>query len=503
MRNVLVILCDQLRRDFLNMYGCDAVPTPNLDRLASMGVVFDNAITQSTVCAPARASMMTGRYVSDHMVWTNDVPFREGVEYLPVRMNELGYSTGAFGKLHHYPASDGKGFQHVRLMEEGRLGEQEPYLNWLRTRHPEIDKIWNYSSFAFDLTEEEYYEHWIASEAMGFISRSVEEPSPFLAWVSFQGPHGPVDPPREVKGLVDAARLPPVFQRKTGSKPPPETVAYRAILGDVPPSDEKNLEFRAAYAEQIVCIDRQIGRIINRLEELGVLENTSIIFSADHGDMIGDFGLNAKGPFPYPGQMDIPLLLANHPGVEPGSRSSAPAGNIDIPGTVLDIALAQRPLGHSRSLVGMAAGDSESLRDVIFSEFCDSVKTVDDGRYRYSYYPFQGVAELYDKSSDPRFFENLSGRPDYAGIENAMLRHIVDFLTLAKGVRVEAHDFVPAEQEGLRRKDPGYQRDFPIAFPLSKDAIERLGAAGYDTSYNDFCRGHDIVRYYTKPFWME
>ena len=89
MRNIVVILCDQLRPDFLRMYGCEAIPTPNLDRLASCGVVFDHAITQSTVCAPARATMMTGTYVSEHGVWTNDRPFAPGMEYIAERMNDL------------------------------------------------------------------------------------------------------------------------------------------------------------------------------------------------------------------------------------------------------------------------------------------------------------------------------------------------------------------------------------------------------------------------------
>jgi arylsulfatase len=487
------------------MYGCDAVPTPNLDRLARTGVVFDNAITQSTVCAPARASMMTGRYVSDHMVWTNDVPFRDGVEYLPVRMNELGYTTGAFGKLHHYPASDGKGFRRLSLMEEGRLGEDEPYLTWLRERHPDVERIWNHDGLAFAFDEHEYYEHWIASEAMQFITDAVENSEPFLAWISFQGPHGPVDPPRQAKGLVDPKKLPTVIERRKSSSPPPEVVTYRAVLDQVPASAEENLALRTAYAEQIVSIDRQVGRLIERLEGLGVLEDTSVIFSADHGDMIGDLGLNAKGPFPYPAQMDIPLVLSNHPGVDRGTRSKTLVGNIDIPGTVLDIAGSDRPIGYSRSLVGMAAAGSPqgSLREAIYSEFCDSVKTVDNGRYRYSYYPFQGTAELYDKSADPHFLENLSGSLEHAEVEKTMLQHIVDFLIMSKGVRVEAHDFVPAQQRGLRRKFADYQRGFPVAFPLSRGAQEKLGAAGCDTHYNDFCKEHDIARYYEKPFWME
>ncbi len=103
-RDIVVILCDQLRCDFLSLYGCRGVPTPNLDCLVRQGVVFDRAITASPVCSPAHASMMTGLYPTRHGVWKNDLPYNPGLDYLTERMNALGYHTGAFGKLHHTSA---------------------------------------------------------------------------------------------------------------------------------------------------------------------------------------------------------------------------------------------------------------------------------------------------------------------------------------------------------------------------------------------------------------
>jgi arylsulfatase A-like enzyme len=336
-----------------------------------------------------------------------------------------------------------------------------------------------------------------------------------------------------VKGTVDADKLSSPLVRRPEAAEPPQTVKHRTVAGGLDESEERLREIRTAYAEQIVFIDMQIGRILKHLEDLGIFEETSILFSADHGDMLGDFGLNAKGPFPYPAQLDIPLIVANHPSVPTGARSLALAGNIDLPGTVLDIAGADRPIGYSRSLVQLAtasggAGDDAGTagtadpasgggaggdasrrpaapleREVIFSEFCDSVKTVDDGRFRFSYYPFQGARELYDRAADPDCYENLAGRPEVAEVEARMLAHIVDFMTLAKGVRVEAHDFVPDQQKGLEAKYPDYRRDFPVAFPLTRHAVELLEAAGCDATYNEFCRGKEIVRYYGKPYWME
>ena len=134
-RNIVFIMCDQLRADFLSCYGADFSPTPNLDELARNGVVFDNAITASTVCAPARAAMITGRHVSSHGAWTNNSPCNPGVEKLPERMNRAGYMTAAFGCYDHAPRSASYGYRYRRLLDGSRPGSE--YLAWLQERHPE------------------------------------------------------------------------------------------------------------------------------------------------------------------------------------------------------------------------------------------------------------------------------------------------------------------------------------------------------------------------------
>jgi len=497
-RNVVVVLCDQLRPDFLPLYGCEALALPNIDRLAERGTVFDNAITQSTVCAPARATLMTGRYVSDHGVWTNDVPFREGVDYVAERMNDAGYATGAFGKLHHYPPEDVKGFGEAAQLEEGRLGEDEPYLQWLRERHPDVTSLWNYEDREFRFERDEYHEHWIASRAIDFLDQRANEDDPFFAWVSFQGPHGPLDPPSEVKGSVDVDSLPAPLERDDDLAP---VARYRKALGPDFETEEGIMARREAYAEIIVEIDRQIGRLLDRLERLDVMEETTVVFSADHGDLLGDFGLNTKGPFPYRGQLDVPLVVANHPDVATGARSDALVGNIDVPGTCLDVAGDDHGIGVSRSLIDQAQESPDHPREVVFSEFCDSIKTVDDGRYRFSYYPFTGSTELYDHEQDPDERHDLSDDDSYAELTQAFLMHLVDFGILGKGVSVEAHDFVPEQQEGVRRKHPQFARDFDIAHPLSARDLEALEQAGLSTEYNAVFEGRDVVSCYSPPYW--
>lgn len=500
-QNIVVLLCDQLRSDFLPAYGGGAIPTPNIDRLAERGVVFDRAITASTVCAPARASMMTGRYVSDHQVWTNDIPFRDGLEYLPERMNALGYQTGAFGKLHHFPVLDAKGFHLFSPMEEGRLGDQEPYLQWLREKYPEASFSMNTSEeLTFAFSEEDYYEQWIASQAIRFIEECSD--LPFFAWVSFQGPHSPFDPPPEVKGTCDESRIPAPLERnpvKISMIPP--HVRMREVLATIPRDKDKLKQWRVAYAEMIVAIDRQIGRILNKLDDLGLYENTTFIFSADHGDMLGDYHLEYKGPFPYRAQLNIPLILSNHPQLNAGTRSKHLTGNIDIATTCLDIAGDTKPLAYSRSLIDLASPEPFFTRTVNFSEFCDTVKIVETARFRFCYYPFTGVTELYDLIEDPNETTNLTADPAYCTIKTDLLQHMLDFQILAKGVRVEAHDFVTEQQTGLAEKNPMYQDDYLVCFPLNSQEKSRIESAGLDGSFNEFCKNKPVLRSYTDPYW--
>lgn len=461
-RDIVVILCDQLRCDFLSLYGCRAVPTPNLDRLAKRGVVFDRAISASAVCGPARASMMTGLYPSQHGVWRNDQPFNPGLRYLAHEMDGLGYRTGAFGKLHHTPRLDLKGFQHARLMEEGQLGEDDHYWQWLKERHPEVRDVWNTDytpeTLHSRLPAEAHYEYWIASQAIEWIeARHVGEP--LFAWVSFQGPHGPFNPPREVHGCCDASLLPGPCLDGEGEAPPVEKVrALRDPLTIVPPLDpvKDNRAIRLAYAEMIAFIDQQIGRLLDALERNGRLNNSTIVFSADHGDMLGDFNLWGKGELSRSAQLNIPLLIAGQPGLETGTRSGLLTGNIDIPGTVLDIAGASRSLGMSRSLLRMLESQ-DYARKVSFSELGDGIKIVEDDEYRYAYYPFTGCGDLL----------KINGRHDQRiGVENdaalaarerQFLKHLLDFEALFNGARIRQQCMIPECRHGIREKHPGFE----------------------------------------------
>lgn len=521
-RNVLVFLCDQLRPDFLHAYGANFIPTPNLDALAAEGVVYDNAITASTVCAPARMSFLTGQHVSGHDAWTNNIPARDGTEYLPERLSAAGYMTAAVGCFDHAPVTADFGYRYLDLCL-GDGGRKNDYLTELKAKHPEVTN--NYprdEKGRFAYGEEEFYDTWAANRAVDFIesytktgkapdgSAPDDEGAPFFLYCGFLSPHDPLIPPVEVEGSVDPAALPPIQLPTEREEELPEVERYRRTFlypreaFTDPASYLPELERqRRLYCELIVEVDRLVGRVVNALKAQGIYENTTIIFTSDHGSVNHDHLVMTKGPWPYRAQLFVPMIIANHPRLAKGTHCDALCGNMDVGATALDIAGDRRAFGLSRSMLGLADGTVEE-REVHMSEFCDTSKTIVDKQYTYIYYPFTGMARLYDRVNDPEEKNNLIGDPAYADIERRFLMHTVDLMILSKGIRIEAHDMTPATREGIEKKHPTFLDNFDIAYPIpTRASQQRLFDAGLDGNFNEFCKDRPIKAHYGVYFFDE
>ena len=511
-RNVVLILVDQLRPDFIGPYGGDFIKTPNLDALAADGITFDNAITASTVCAPARGAILTGRFVSGHDAWTNDVPFKDGITFLAERMTEAGYMTAAVGCSDHVKPSRPLGYQYQCIFDGG--DPKGKYMQHLKAAFPEV-RSWAESdgTMHFAYPEEFYFDRWncdLATEFIDHYTRNGAAPdgtmprnegAPFFLYCGFWSPHAPLVPPHGLEDMVDPEKIPKVLTTHRQDIAPVEKYR-RAFLnshedlvnpeGAVP----RRMEERRSYCEMIVEVDALVGRIVQSLKDNGVYENTTIIFSSDHGSVDNDYNVVTKGPWPYRAQLFVPLIVSNPPSAARGSHSDCLCGNLDIGATVLDMAGDRKAFGVSRSLLGMANG-SIPEREVNMSEFSDACKTLVDKQYTFTYYPFTGQTCLYDRVNDPLETVDISGRPEYANLERKFLMDVIDFMCLAKGVRLEAHDVVPEVKEGLEKKHPKFLDDFDIAFPLNSwKEVERVKAAGLDHNYNEFCRDRHIMAHY-------
>lgn len=523
-RNIVMIVSDSVRPDFLHAYGADFIPTPNLDALAAEGAVFDNAITPSTVCGPARASIVTGRAVSGHDSWTNEISPKDGVEYFQERLDAAGYLTAAVGCYDHAHGAS-IGYQYLCRMDEGQMDSE--YMQGLQKKHPECSSWLVHPEgdpYHFLYPEEDHYERWACDRATDFLksyaatgtvpdrNHGTDTPlaevgSPFFLYCGFLSPHAPYLPPQEMSGRVDPEKLPEILPFKRDEDLPSVELYRRAFLNPTEAmTDPESIlsqrkKLRLAYCEMICEVDDLVGRIVQSLKDNGLYENTTILFMSDHGSMENDMNMSTKGPWPYSPQLFVPLIVSNQP--ELRGHQDFLCGTIDVGATVLEIAGDEKAFGISRSLIGMANG-SVPHRKTIMSEFCDSCKTIVDHRYTFTYYPFTGVTALYDRKEDPHMLHDLSRDERYLELRNHYLMEVIDWLLLSKRVRIEAHDMTPEVLRGLEEKDPKFLQTFEIAYPLSDWAsVDRLEAAGLDPNINEFCKTYPIMAdygvYFRKP----
>ena len=506
-KNYVVIICDSLRRDFLHAYGANFIPTPNIDALACNGIVFDNAVTASPVCGPARASIMTGLNEAAHDTWTN-VGLRPELTTLPQRLEKQGYMTALVGSVDH-----DAGFNYLN-----KLMERDPSVGCLkkiRENHPDATSAITASpddcnQYAF--SEEEHYDRWCGERAKDFINTYAgnhkvpsdgqlnrdlprDENAPFFLYCSFWSPHEPHVPPKEMKGRMKFEELPPIWLRDKEVDLPAVELNRRAFLNphcalENPESMlEVRMRDRLAYCEEVCELDDLIGEIVEALKQNHVYDNTIIILTADHGSMENDYNIDTKGPFPYSQELFIPLIVSNA-GIT--GRSDCVCGNLDIGATLLKCCGDTKAFGVSRSLIGMTQG-TEAERENMMSEFCDSLKMIVDKRYNFCYYPFTHRTALYDRQNDPRFTTVLHD----SELEKHYLMELVDWLLIAKGVRIEAHDLVPQVREGIEHKHPTFLDDFTIAYPLmNQKEADRIFAAGLPDDYDEFCRNRKITAQY-------
>lgn len=495
-KNIVVIMCDQLRKDYLSAYGCKGIDTENIDSLAENGYLFTNAVTASPVCGPARACIMTGKSVSEHGVFTNDIKFNEGLEYLPEKMNKLGYKTAAFGKLHHTPADDLKGFQYGVLMEEGRLGEKEPYLNWKRKRK---------NIFDYDGTVEDYYEHFITDSAVDYIRKNACDN--LFIWVSYQSPHDPFDAPKSFKSYVDYKKLPAAKSDAYMS----ETAKYRSALTQKKGWGINSKREKIKYAAEILEIDYEVGRIIDELRRQDILSDTYIIFSADHGELLGDYNMHGKGPYPFAAQFEVPMIIYS-PDAEGKQIRDNIVSNGDIASTVLAIAGSSHRLGSSVDIL------SENKTQVRYSEFCDIAKFVSTDRYRFCFYPFSREMVLFERNDEKN---NRAYDPECKEIVSVFLKEIIinlsrvvpqceytygdlnsmiyaiEKMIIQKGIRMEAQDINPKVQKGLDEHISDWRSTIPIAYPIINSyQLRMLRKHHLNYKYNEFCRKRSTVADY-------
>ena len=460
--NILWICTDQQRYDTIHCLGNAQIRTANLDRLVAEGVAFTQAYCQAPICTPSRASFLTGCYPSTiHVNRNGNACFPGKVELITRQLADRGYDCGLAGKL-HLSATHGRvevrpndGYRtfkwsHHPHPEEFWPTEQHDYQQWLHELGIDWEQAysadeapgWTERAFSRAGIAAAYHQTtWCANEAIAFMLEGRD--GPWLISVNPFDPHPPFDPPAAYLARMDVEHMPlPLFQ--------PEEVESQLDFREIDfqtetPIDPHTYDAKrmvAAYYAQIELIDDQVGRMLDALEASGQRENTIVIFTSDHGEMLGDHGLMWKGCRFYEALVHVPLIFSWPRHLEAGLRSDALVELTDIVPTLLD-ALSLPIPGHvqGKSLLPILTGQAppHTHRATVRSEYHDALdrphashaNMLFDGRLKLVVYHGHNVGELYDLHEDPHEFVNLWDDPGAQGIKYGLMKRLFDAVMLA------------------------------------------------------------------------
>ncbi len=438
--NILLITPDQQRTDTLGAYGSRHVRTPNIDRLARESVVFDRAYVQNTVCIPSRACMQTGRYTHQHGVrymeseidTTPGLPAHELTFMERLRAN--GYATGATGKIHMMPERGfgyleivgGKGARWTRSSGQpiGPAPLGAAYARWLEAKHPggyeliyeqrrQPEYRRNRCSIVNVLPLEEYVETYILEKSIEFMTAARNEP--FFLWCGFCGPHGPHDPPASHAGLYpfDRIVLPETLYHDLSDRPP--HIRHAGMRGPLSAVEEESLRiFMSYYFCLCTLIDEYVGELIAVMRRCGLLDNTLIVYTSDHGEMLGDFWRFGKSLF-YEPVARVPLI-ARPPGGCRGRHVVGLTEVMDLAPTILDYAGIPRPREMQATsfrpiLEGGDGGHRCVLCEYTTNDQRINGKCLVTERYKYILWDGEDGGEFYDLREDPCELRNLYHDP--------------------------------------------------------------------------------------------
>lgn len=493
--NILWYCADQQRSDTIHAFGNASIHTPNLDILAKNGTGFTQAYCQSPICTPSRASFLTGRYPATHQVHRNGNAYFPASEVLVTRLlADAGYDCGLVGKL-HLAGSEGEieprtddGYRSFMWSHHPRPNiKGNRYADWLREEkgmNPiELFKPLA-SAYGVGLPAELHQTTWCSEMAIRFITEDRDQP--WLLSVNPFAPHPPFYPPQDYLDRYNPQDMPyPLFQESdiehqkaflridqqtlyaTNPLLDPEVNDLNTIdpdidrMGSAPPASYDARLMKACYYAEITLLDEQLGRIIDTLRQTNQLENTIIIFTSDHGELLGDHGLLYKGCRFFEALTHVPLLISG-PGFSKNTCSEALVESIDLAPTLLEAAGMEIPYymqGKSLGPLLTGTAEAEDHKSHVMCEYHDAlavgtIGTTDheydashgtmyfDGRYKIAVYHGHKIGEIYDLQSDPSEFNNVWDNPEYKDLKlELLIKHFDAFAaTTSAGIkRIKAY----------------------------------------------------------------
>jgi arylsulfatase A-like enzyme len=475
--NILFIMYDQLRFDYLSCAGHPHLDTPNFDRVAAMGVRFTNAYVQSPICGASRMCTYTGRYASSHGAQWNGFPLRVGEQTMGDHLRKLGMECWLLGKTHM--KADAEGMARLGLSPDSVIGARQaecgfdnwarddglwgygpdgyydekrsPYNEYLRSKGYDGENPWaDYANAgvsddqiasgwmfrnadkAANIREQDSETPWLTTQTLDFMEKT---DGPWCAHVSFIKPHWPYIVPAPYHHMSGATQLPaPVRAEVEKDAPHPVFGAYMGNkIAQAFQREDVRQKVIPAYMGLIKQCDDQLGRVLDHLEETGKLGDTMIVLTSDHGDYLGDHWLGEKDLF-HEQSVKVPMIIydpRNAADKTRGTTCDALVESIDLAPTFVETAGGEVPdhILEGRSLVPWLHGETPEWRDCAISEYDYSATPqavklgmaprdarlfmVFDGRFKMMHAEGGYRPMLFDLENDPDEFDDLAKGADH------------------------------------------------------------------------------------------
>lgn len=488
-KNIVFILADQLSASFLKCYGSGIPSTPTLDDLAAEGTRFDRCYASAPTCAPNRATFLTGRSKSIHGILFNNFVLNPDLPTYAHVLGANGYHVGGFGKFHHAPhvAMPPKDYRHLgfhetSIVEDTKWGD---WVDWVADTYPEhLDKAlclcpgqrqnapqrflaledhrraaveqhlrsaqakssWN-QYYTSPLPAEAHDTTYIAQRSIDFIERQTQERpgQPFFCFTSFVDPHNPYNPPEPYASLFEPDDMPDPIPAEWIKQGPSCMDQYvdQGGFRQIWQNPQAIREMRALFHGSLRFIDDQIARIVSTLKDNGLWDNTILVFTTDHGEMMGNHGLMTKGQKHYDDDIRCPLIVAGS-SIEPSTTDRLTC-SLDFYPTFLDwasIPHTERPPLEGKSFAHLAspfsgtrtavaatqrgADSPDEWTDILISSGSESTVTLvtDDG-WRLTRHADHDQGQLFNLNDDPQERQNLYSDPNYAAKRTELLERLV------------------------------------------------------------------------------
>jgi choline-sulfatase len=479
--NILFICADEHGGPFLGSMGHPIVKTPNLDRLAASGVQFRNAYCGSPVCVPARAGMMSGMFPSDVSSYCNSTPFRKPVPSWGNRLRDAGYDCWATGKLDLTEGTD-YGFREVETQHGHSVSPDITSL--LRAPMCYRAGVRNDVNGVFGKTRP--HDEKALANVLQFLREDARRtPKPWAAFAGFTAPHYPFLAETKYASMYPPESMPlpdvPLEYLDKRHAIFEQLAAFQRV--STPIAADRVRRARAAYFGMITELDRMVGSVLDELEKTGQLDRTLIVYTSDHGEMLGENGLWFKNVL-LENAARVPLIMAGA-GLPRGKTVETPVMHVDMVATMLELAgLPRDPKLRGHSLIALAQGRPGAHPGIAYSEShsegnCTGSFMIRKANWKYMY--ASGYEPLlFDLKRDPGEFQNLAGAPATAAIQRELHADLLALIPNPDAVTERAFDAQQALLEKMLRDNTRQQ--------FFEELQSRLGAGQARVLANQFYR---------------